>query len=267
MTAAAATFDELLPYRIVRPHRVRFEEATAQETMRTAIFLAWAADTAWQHSTLLGFDREWYSARGMFWLVRAVRLDVFAPVRTYETAYMSTQVVGYRRVAARRHSEVRDDAGALVAALEIDWVMTNERGFPARVPDEMLRFVADDATFELLRVELPPVPPDAFEVRIRVPRRDLDPLAHVNNSVYLDYLEETLAAAGDSELLAAVPRRYEVDFRAAAEHGDTVVGRTWPDGDARAFLLCREDGLELFRGRVSRLQAGDGTAQPPPRGR
>ena len=32
---------EVLPYRIVRPYRVRFEEATVAETMRTAIYLAW----------------------------------------------------------------------------------------------------------------------------------------------------------------------------------------------------------------------------------
>ena len=57
-----------LPYRIVRPYRVRFEEATAAETMRTAIYLAWAADIAWQHSTLLGFDRAWYAERGLAWL-------------------------------------------------------------------------------------------------------------------------------------------------------------------------------------------------------
>jgi acyl-CoA thioesterase FadM len=98
----------------VRPYRVRFEEATANETMRTAIYLAWAADIAWQHSTLLGFGRDWYS-RGLFWLVRAVRLDVLRPIRTYQV-FVTTQVPGYRRIAARRHSEVLDASGELLAA-------------------------------------------------------------------------------------------------------------------------------------------------------
>ena len=48
--------------------------------MRTAVCLAWLADIAWQHSTLLGFGREWYSERGLFWLVRAIRLDVLRPI-------------------------------------------------------------------------------------------------------------------------------------------------------------------------------------------
>jgi acyl-CoA thioesterase FadM len=237
-----------LPYRIVRSYRVRFEEATAAESMRTAIYLAWAADVAWQHSTLMGFGRDWYSARDLYWLVRALRIDVHGSVPTYGEAFTTTQVTGYRRIGAHRHSEVRDASGELIAVLEIDWVMTNGRGVPTRVPQEMMDFVADSAsTFEMLKVALPPAPADAAERRFRVHRRDLDPLDHVNNSVYLDYFEEALEAAGRGPMLLA-PRRYEIDFVAAAEGGDLLVGRTWPLGDGLAFRLSRDDGTEVFRG-------------------
>jgi acyl-CoA thioesterase FadM len=249
----AAGFEEWLPYRIVRPQRVRFEEAIPGETMRTAVFLAWAADVAWQHSALVGFDREWYSSRGLFWLVRAVRLDVVAPARANETVLVSTQVMGYRRIAARRHTEVRDPSGELLASIDIDWVMTNSRGVPTRVPQEMLGFVAEDATFELLRLELPDASGGASRSGICVRRRDLDPLDHVNNSVYLDYLEETLEDAGQRELLAAIPRRYEVEFLAAAGRADNLEGTAWPLETGWAFRLSRDDGTELFRARVSRL--------------
>lgn len=243
-----------LPYRIVRPYRIRFEEATATETMRTAIYLAWAADMAWQHSTLLGFGREWYTERGLFWLVRAVRLDVLAPLRTYGDVFVTTQVVGYRRIAARRRSEVRDAGGELTASLEIDWVMTNEGGMPTRVPGEMRKFVADgSSTFDMLKVGLAATPPDAGEETFRVRRRDLDPLDHVNNSVYIDYLEEALEAAGQGALLTATPRRYEIDFVASAERDDLLVGRTWPLDEGWAYRLSRADGKEIFRGTVVAL--------------
>ncbi len=241
-----------LPYRIVRPYHVRFEESTDTETMRTAIYLAWAADIAWQHSTLLGFGRDWYSERSLFWLVRALRLDVLRPIATYSEVIVSTQVVGYRRIAARRHTEVRDPLGELIARVEIDWVMTNERGIPTRVPEEMLTFIADEAaTFEMLKVALPATPPDAVELRFQVRRRDLDPMAHVNNSVYLDFLEEAIEAAGHGELLTSLPRRYEIDFVASAERNDLLVGCTWPLGDGWAYRLTRTDGTEVFRGRLA----------------
>lgn len=242
-----------LPYRIVRRYHVRFEESTPGETMRTAIYLAWAADIAWQHSTLLGFGRDWYTARGVFWVVRAIRLDVLRPARTYDDIYVSTQVVGYRRIAARRHSEVRDAAGELLARLAIDWVLTNARGAPTRVPEEMLGFLADrSTTFEFLKVALPEPPAEAVERRFHVRRRDLDPLDHVNNSVYIDYLEEALEGVGEGSLLEATPRRYEIDFVASAERHDTVVGAAWPLDGGWAYRLRRDDGTELFRARVGR---------------
>jgi acyl-ACP thioesterase len=246
---------DTLPFRIVRPYRVRFEESTANETMRTSIYLAWVADIAWQHSTALGFGRDWYTSRGLFWLVRAVRLDVLRSIETYASVFVGTRVYGYRRIAARRHSDVRDTTGELLAHLEIDWVMTNERGMPTRVPDEMLSLVTEDApSFEMLKVILPETPAGALERRWRVARRDLDPLDHVNNSVYVDYLEEVLAAAGADELLVATPRRYEVEFVASAERDDALVGRAWPHEDGWAYRLSRDDGTEIFRGTVAPLR-------------
>ena len=187
-------------------------------------------------------------------MVRAVRLDVRKPIATYAEVLVTTQVVGYRRIAARRHSEVHDRSGELVANIEIDWVMTNERGVPTRVPDEMLKFIADNAaTFEMLKVALPPTPREAVELGFRVRRRDLDPMAHVNNSVYIDYFEEALEAAGQGALLAEIPRRYEIDFVASAERGDLLVGCTWPLDGGWAYRLSRDDGTEVFRARMARL--------------
>jgi acyl-CoA thioesterase FadM len=249
-----AVLRDQLPYRIVRPFRVRFEESTASETMRTAVYLAWVADIAWQHSTALGFGRDWYSERGLFWLVRAIRLDVLAPIHTYDGVLVSTRVVGYRRIGARRESEVRDPAGELLAHLEIDWVMINGRGVPTRVPDDFHKFVVDGAaSFEMHKVALPKAPPDAVERRFYVHRRDLDPLDHVNNSVYLDYFEEALEAAGQGDLLRATPRRYLLDFASSAERDEPLVGRAWPQEGGWAYRLTREDGTDIFRARLDRL--------------
>jgi acyl-ACP thioesterase len=256
VTERPAILEDQLPYRIVRPYRVRFEESTPNETMRTAIHLAWAADVAWQHSTLLGFGRDWYADRNLFWLVRAVRLEVMRPIATYSGVMVSTRVVGYRRVAARRESEVFDASGELFARLQIDWVMTTERGVPTRIPTDFHRFVAEEgATFEMLKVCLPAAPAEVSTRRFHVRRRDLDPLDHVNNSVYLDYFEEALEMAGEREsLLGATQRRYDVEYVAAAAHGELVVDRVWPHEGGWAYRLCREDGTDLFRARLEPLR-------------
>ena len=48
----------------------------------------------------------------------------------------TTQVVGWRRVWARRRTEFVDAAGALVAWTHVDWVLLDARGAPTRIPVE-----------------------------------------------------------------------------------------------------------------------------------
>ena len=233
------------------PYRVRFEEATPDETVRTSQFLCWFSDCAWRHSMTLGVDRRWYQERGLFMLIRATWLEVLRPIPTYAEVTVSTRVAGWRRVSARRESEVRDAAGELLARGEIDWVMTNERGVPCRFPPEFRdRFTGLPDSFEMHRVALPEAPADAHEAHFHVRRRDLDPLDHVNNSVYVDYFEEALAQIGRAALLTTVPRRYTLDFAGSAGRGDALVGRTWPAQEGWYYSLTREDGAELLRARL-----------------
>jgi acyl-CoA thioester hydrolase len=67
------------------------------------------------------------------------------------------------------------------------------------------------------------VPP--FEHQVSVRWRDTDALGHVNNAVYLTYLEEArdafyLRAVGDPIYVVV---RLEIDFRAEVRHADRTV--------------------------------------------
>ncbi len=244
--AAKLAGEEL--FRIVRPYQVRFEESTPDETMRTSIHLAWVADIAWQHSTLLGFGRDWYTERGCIWLVRAVRLEILRPIHTYARVLVSTRVAGFRRVSSRRESEVRDESGEILARVEIDWVMTNGRGLPTRIPREMAAFVPGTGrAFEMHMLALPKPPAEATKHQFRVRRRDLDPLDHVNNSVYIDYFEQALEDAGQAGLIALLPRTYTVEYVGVAAHGERITGHVWPHEGGWAYLLTRDDGSPVLR--------------------
>lgn len=73
----------------------------------------------------------------------------------------------------------------------------------------------------------------AFTHRLTVRFRDCDPLGHVNNAVYLTYLEETRFAHwraewgfGTTDPAADIPgvilARVEIDYRAQARYGDVL---------------------------------------------
>ena len=80
-----------------------------------------------------------------------------------------------------------------------DWVMTDTvRGLPGRVPRRVPGRVRRAARRRSSRAacRCPPTPDDAAVTRPRVRPQDVDPMGHVNNAAYIDYLEEALLAAG-----------------------------------------------------------------------
>ena len=65
----------------------------------------------------------------------------------------------------------------------------------------------------------------SFVHRETVRFRDLDPLGHVNNAVYLTYLEQARIAflkPGGAEIASMILARCEIDFRSQLGLGETV---------------------------------------------
>ena len=243
------------------PYRIRFDEAGADGIARASAVLAIAQDAAWRHSEALGFTREWYAERGLVWLVRSIAVHLAAPVAYGETVHVWTAVVGERRVMARRESRVTAADGSMVAAVMTDWVLTDARGAPTRIPDDFTAWLlAGPATFEPLRVDRADPPASASTVRLSVRARDLDPMGHVNNTVYADYFDEAVVAAGGTDAIVAFPRRYALEYVGSATYGDALLAIAWPaDGGWNHRLVRAEDGATLLRGTLGTL----GTTAPP----
>ncbi len=245
------TGDVTAPRRISRPFRVRFDEATSSGVLRTSGYLRYMQDVAWVHSALAGFDLDWYRAQGVFWLVRCLELRIERGTRPGAELDVSTEVTSVRRIWARRASEFRDGAHDLTAHAVADWVMTTTAGAPTRVPDA-LRAVFDPhaASFEPAHVRLEATPAGAAASTISVRPGDIDPMGHVNNAVYVDYVEEHLAAVGRRGALEALPRDLRLEYVSPAAEGDAIVAYSWPLADGWACRLVAGDEGELFRAIV-----------------
>lgn len=109
--------------------------------------------------------------------------------------------------------------------------------------------------------------PNPHIIKIQVEKKHIDIVGHVNNVVYLRWLEkvawqhsESLGmdwAAYEREGLAMVARRHELDYLAAAFEQDNLQISTWIiENDQcvsiiRAYQIVREsDGLTLMRART-----------------
>jgi len=75
---------------------------------------------------------------------------------------------------------------------------------------------------------------DRFELPISIEESDIDQLGHVNNVVYLRWVQDVAVAhwraaatAEQQEAILWVVVRHEIDYRRSARLGDGIVACTW----------------------------------------
>ena len=235
-------------------YRVRFDEAGPDGRVRTSVLLRYTQDLAWFHSAARGFGRSWYAERGLTWLVRAAEIEMLLPVPVGSELVGTTRVTGSRRVWARRRTDFRDGDGDTVAEVRIDWVLLDARGAPTRIPSEFEPiFGMQHEPVELARVDLPPAPAGVERARFAVRPQELDPMAHVNNAVYADWLEERVIAAGGLDDVRELPRNIRLEYARAADAGATVAADTWRDADGSWACRIADTGGDLLRARLGPL--------------
>ncbi len=142
---------------------------------------------------------------------------------------------------------------ALLSWVHIDWVLIDGRGAPTRIPAEFDSiFGAPPAAFGLARVTLDDAPPEALRTRLTVRPQELDPMDHVNNAVYADWLDEAVQGAGGIGAVRAVPRLARLEYARAAAPGASVDAAVWRDGEAWSCRLGDDEG-DLLRARLEPL--------------
>jgi acyl-CoA thioesterase FadM len=254
------------------PYRVRFDECAPDGLVRTSALLRYAQDLSGAHSAARGFDRDWYARRGLAWLVRTAEIGVSAPIGVGDALSGTTRVVGFRRVWARRLTEFHGVDGEPGAWVRIDWVLVDERGIPARIPPEF------DALFgglpggvPLGRVDPGPAPSDGYRLDFVVRPQELDPMDHVNNAVYADWLDEAVeggdadttrgraGADGAAPVTArSVPRIVRLEYAASASPAARLTAVAWRANGGWSYRLATNDTtpVELLRARLEPLGPG-----------
>lgn len=230
----------------VSGYRVRFDEAGPDGRIRASTLLRYAQDVAWRHAEALGFDRRWYAARGLGWVVRAVDLELLEPIAIGQSLRASTAVVGHRRIWARRLVEFATRTTSLVATVTTDWVLIDARGRVMRIPADFgAAFPNPEIRDEILRVEPAAGRSIVGSLRLAVRPRDLDPMGHVNNAVYLDWAEDALEAVGWE--VGSHPRRVRLEYLASAGPRAEVEVDAFGSPDEWRVRIRSAAGADLVR--------------------
>jgi acyl-CoA thioester hydrolase len=211
-------------------------------------------ETAFDASAAAGYDTARYEVMGRMWLIRETDIIYLQPLTIGDSAIVKTWVTDFRRVRSRRAYEVRRaGSGDIVAQAHTDWVFLDSANQqPVTVPEELKQAffpegVPADAPRREPFPEAPPPPPGAFTMRRQVEWRHIDPAKHVNNAMYMAYIEDCgvqVAAAHGwpmSRMMDAgfgiVARRYRIEYKQPALMDDELEVSTWISDVKRATAV------------------------------
>jgi acyl-CoA thioester hydrolase len=116
---------------------------------------------------------------------------------------------------------------------------------------------------------------ERFEIEIEIRPEDIDALGHVNNVVFLRWVQEAAVAhwsALTNEIQKAevvwVVARHEIDYKKPALPSDRVVARTWVGGGSRYVferhteILRVADEIVLARARTLWVPVDPASGRP-----
>jgi acyl-CoA thioester hydrolase len=231
---------------------VRHYECDAYGHVNHANYLRYMQEAAFGASAVVGFTPQRYAELGIGWLAYETDIEYIQPLVYGDTATVRTWVQDFRRVRSLRHYEIYNDE-MLCARSWTDWVLIdNTTGRPISIPADVVAAYSDGETpiMEERTKPLPVLPPPKtgiFTLQRRVEWRDMDPVGHVNNAIYLHY-------AADCGMQVArhygwsldrlremnygnVARRHFIEYKSPALLDDTLTIRTWLSDMRRASAV------------------------------
>lgn len=192
-----------MPNTAFEHHRqVTLYDLDASEQLSCATLFRYFEETAMQASAALGFPLEWYRSRGEFWVIRTMRLERICPATYLDDLVIRTWLSNVGRIRAdRNYLVLRFSDGKIVARAVANWVYLDARTMrPTRVaPGIIARFSElDPPVLEpIARLNFDGNSSHLFQCKMTRSAQffEIDAAKHVNNAIYVDWLEEAVRVA------------------------------------------------------------------------
>jgi len=274
-----------MPLTHIEKFKVRYTECDQYGHVNNANYLRYMQEAAFGASAGAGYDFAKYDELGQYWLVRETEVEYLRPLRYQDEFEIKTWVQDFRRVRSRRLYEFRlSGSEELIARASTDWVYLDlNTSRPITVPSEMIAaFFPEGAPPPAPPrdpfPDAPPPPADVFKLQRRVAFSDIDMAEHVNNAVYLSYVEDAATQVSAhfgwsidrmrAQGFAVIVQRHRLEYLQPALLGDEIEISTWVSNVKRAsatrhFMLNRvSDGQLLTRVNTSVVWINLQTGQP-----
>jgi acyl-CoA thioester hydrolase len=178
-----------------RLFRIRWGECGAYAIVDPIHYIYYMQETSMAHAAAHGYTPGNELKKGRAWVIRETEIEYLHPLRYGDTVRVSMQIGELRRISVTRFYEFTDEStGELVARSRSEFVCVNTKSLlPMAVHEDIIAEFFPDGIPDkpLPRNRFPKVSfpaSNVFRLCKKVEFRDLDPLRHVNNATYLNYM-------------------------------------------------------------------------------
>ncbi len=255
------------PQAFTASFRVRIYELGTFGCISSATCLRYCEQAAMEASENAGYTLERYRELRWIWVVRRTTLEYVAPARYGDVIEVTTWLSRLTRASAfREYLLTRASDGQVIARAQSRWALIDaETLFPIRMPPEMQDLFKPNGKTALegddfLRMIKPPAgsePAGGFQhvSGRRVQRYELDSARHVNNAVYLDWLEQAVVEAcaeGNPWCEGGPPFQVgvQIDYLRPAQAGDEIEIHSTPLGRTPKGILWEHQVLRRNDGEI-----------------
>ncbi len=212
--------------------RVRSYELDRNGEARHAAFLRWFQEAAFEASAARGYGMKEFDAMGAAWLMRGIDVEFLNAAHYPEEIEIKTWVSDFHRVRSHREYEARRVSdGALLARARVDWVFLDSKTFALRrVPAEAVTLFDPNGQPALEPIKWLDLaagePLGHFEATRRVQQCELDWMQHVNNTNYLNWIEQQAYDAWQEwgrDSTALDLKRHYIEYRQGAVGDDSLL--------------------------------------------
>ncbi|MFQ5613382.1 MAG: acyl-[acyl-carrier-protein] thioesterase [Anaerolineae bacterium] len=234
-----------------RRFRVRHYELDSLGHVNNAVYLNYLQQVGMEASADAGYDLDRYDEMGVLWLVRKTIIEYGRPATFGDELLAKTWVSDFGRVQSHReyHLTLAGD-GETVARARIKWAFLNQETLaPTRIPQRMIDTFRPNGRRSVRRLkpgqgEKPVANCHRYLSQRRVQHYELDSARHVNNAVYLNWVEQAFFDASSragyppdslpGQLgVVIIVRRNEIDYFRPAMDGDQIEITSWVNTMAR----------------------------------
>ncbi len=217
------------------------------DRLKPSYLLGLAQEVAGDHSALLGAD---YANTGLYWVVTRLKVQITRLPASGETVTLETWPMPTTRVAFPRSTIAYDEKGQEVFRMLSLWVLMDPASRAMVLPGKS--GVAIEGTVRGLEPAIPrSLAPQAMENQMlrRVHYTQLDVNGHMNNTRYLDWVEDLLPAQFHREHPV---KEFTICYLNEALEGEEVALNWQLDGEGSLHVHAAEStgGKRVFSAEV-----------------